>query len=107
MEREQHVIKEVKQCVVFTITITVMAFGMLFKQTPDTMRRQACNISQSLNISQYAFYDSICDCSGNSNVVALFSISSPHFTRLRVINFILDKNYSTTSEEEEMNINLL
>jgi len=32
--------------------------------------------------------------------------SSLHFIRLRVMNFILDKNYSTTSEEEEININL-
>lgn len=73
-EREQHVIKEVKQCVVVTIMITVMASGMLSKKIPDTTRRQVCKIFQSLNISPYAFYGSICDCSGNSNVVALFSI---------------------------------
>jgi hypothetical protein len=34
--------------------------------------------------------------------------SSLHLTRLRVINFVPDKNYSTKSEEEEeININLL
>jgi hypothetical protein len=34
--------------------------------------------------------------------------SSLYFTRLRVIIFELDKNYSTKSEEEEeININLL
>lgn len=32
--------------------------------------------------------------------------SSLHFTSLRVINFVLDKNYSTTSEEEEEEINI-
>ena len=32
--------------------------------------------------------------------------SSLHFTRLRVINFVLDKNCSTTREEEEINIKL-
>lgn len=51
-----------------------MASGMLCKEKkkkPDTTRCQACKIFQSLNISQYAFYGIICDCSGNSNVVAL------------------------------------
>jgi len=87
MEREQHVIKEVKQCVLVTIMITVMASAMLCKKKPDAIRRQACKIFQSLNISQYAFYGSICDCSGNSNVVVLFSIFISAFYSLESDEF--------------------
>jgi cytochrome bd-type quinol oxidase subunit 2 len=101
MEREQHVIKEVKQCVVVTIMVTVMSSAMLCKKTPDTIRRQACNIFQSLNISIAVYVIVLL----TATLLPYSVFSALHFTRLRVINFVLDKNYSTTSEEEEININ--